>query len=236
MKDDPTTDLERELEAADAREAVLAADYLRMQLLMEEVERVRRRREPSITTVLRRLRDQAERIGERLGKPVDVVIEANEPLRLPHEGWESLWNHLVHVVRNAIDHGVEPSEERIRWGKPTRGRLTLTARPQGQGFVIEVADDGRGIDWPRLRARARALGQPIHRDVPEDLLFLDGVSSREQPTDVSGRGSGMPAVKAAVENQGGTVHVTSVEGKGTRFIFSFPWLVPHGSASRLVPA
>jgi len=121
-----------------------------------------------------------------------------------------------------VDHGVEAADERVAAGKDPVAKISLAVRRAPDGpLVVEVADDGRGLDLGALAAAARRKGAAVER--PEDALFLDGVSTREVVTDLSGRGVGMGAVRDVCLRAGGTVHVESVPGAGTRFRFQFPW-------------
>lgn len=129
----------------------------------------------------------------------------------------------MHVVRNAVDHGIETGEERVAAGKPLEPTLALKAYTSGDALVIEVADDGRGIDWNVIARKASDAGLPAHS--PGDLadaLFADGVSSRDVVSELSGRGVGLAAVKQACEDLGGKVEVLSRKGRGTQFLFRLP--------------
>lgn len=172
---------------------------------------------------LGRLADQARNLAERLGKgPIEVFVEAGR-LRLPVDQLGSFWTELVHAVRNAVDHGLETAEERKLAGKPEVGRINLRARKQGDRLVIEVEDHGRGIDWDRLRAKAQAAGLPAEtRQDLVDALFADGLSTRDEVSETSGRGVGLGALKAACVASGGTIQVETQLGRGTQFSFTWP--------------
>jgi two-component system chemotaxis sensor kinase CheA len=118
---------------------------------------------------------------------------------------------------------LEQPEERGRAGKPSSGTVTLSTVVEGHEFVIRVRDDGKGIDWDRLRDRAAALGLPVKtRADLERALFADGVSTADEVTGLSGRGVGMGAVQAACVDRGGTLVVDSIPGGGTTLEFRFP--------------
>jgi HPt (histidine-containing phosphotransfer) domain-containing protein len=172
---------------------------------------------------LDRLGEYASSLATRLGKPnVDVVCEANG-LRLDHAGWATFWAACVHVVRNAIDHGIEPAHARLTAGKKAYGRLSISARTDGESFVVCFNDDGGGVAWDRLAARARERGMPF--ESPSDrleVLLADGISSKNDVSDISGRGIGMFAVRAETERRGGVVSVTSTPGTGTTVAMRFP--------------
>jgi two-component system chemotaxis sensor kinase CheA len=170
-----------------------------------------------------RLGDHAERLASRLGKPVPAFTIETDDLRLPRGRYAPFWAGLVHVVRNAVDHGIEGAEARAAAGKPARGNVEFRARMHAGDVVIEIADDGGGIDWERMAAKARAAGLPAtKRSDVERALFVSGVSTRDQVTDVSGRGVGLAAVWDATVSLGGTVSVESVRGRETRFVFRLP--------------
>ncbi|MEM6925474.1 MAG: ATP-binding protein [Myxococcota bacterium] len=169
---------------------------------------------------LAELADQARRLAERGGKLVTVDVHAEGAPRIElTDAWRGFWSALVHVVRNAVDHGVERPDVRRAHGKPARARVTLVARVD-EHLVVEVSDDGAGIDWAALEARAAARG--LEAAPRSRLVFLDGVTSRTTVTEVSGRGRGGPALLEATERLGGTVEVRSTPGQGATFTFRLP--------------
>ena len=170
---------------------------------------------------LERMGEQAKRLAGRLCKELDVVVD-DGGIRVPLDELKPLWASLTHALRNAVDHGIETPEERAAAGKSGAGTLTLAVADTPDGVTVSIADDGRGIDWKTLRERAAE--QHIDGD-DIDLLFADGVSSREEATQVSGRGVGMSALRQSIEELGGTIHVESELGVGTRILFT----VPHSS-------
>jgi two-component system chemotaxis sensor kinase CheA len=134
---------------------------------------------------------------------------------------------LMHLVTNALDHGIEPPEERERSGKPRRGRVVLSAFRRGSSVVIDVIDDGRGISVPAVRAAAEARGllrpgRAITVAEACDLIFLPGLSTAGRVSQVSGRGVGMDVVRRTLRRLKGTIEVRSVEGKGTTFTITVP--------------
>lgn|GEM_PF-1109886 len=168
-----------------------------------------------------RLRAQADYVAKRLQKDIDVSIQHND-LRLPPGYLEKVWLTLVHVVRNAVDHGVEPAGVRAEAGKPERATIRLTTYQTEQSFVLEIADDGPGINREALLQAAAARGVAVPSNASlVDLVFTEGLSSREQVSEISGRGVGMSAVLAACVAEDGQVEITSEPGKGTLFAFSF---------------
>jgi HPt (histidine-containing phosphotransfer) domain-containing protein/PAS domain-containing protein len=171
---------------------------------------------------LARLADQARRLATGLGKGVDVRTEGNG-VRLDSRRWAAFWPSLVHLLRNALDHGIEAPDERERAGKARAGSLALLAREVGDRIVIEVSDDGRGIEWERVRAVAASRGLPAATD--QDLiaaLFGGGLSTKSEATIYSGRGAGLSACYWACQEMGGTLTVSSAQGRGATFRFSIP--------------
>ncbi len=172
---------------------------------------------------LQRFAEQASRLAKRLGKAgVEVSVDCDEFYFDP-VAWSPFWASFVHSVRNAVDHGIESPEEREATGKTATGHITLSAKLEKQEVVIAIADDGRGIDWKALGERAKDRG--IHCKTREELieaLFLDGVSTAETVSEVSGRGVGMGALREACHSLGGYLEVPFVEGPGTIIEFHFP--------------
>jgi HPt (histidine-containing phosphotransfer) domain-containing protein len=172
---------------------------------------------------LTRLEHQAKALAERiLESELRVVIE-DDGARLPPGEWSRFWSSAIHVVRNAIDHGIEPPDERSAAGKPLTGGLCLRALVEGDRLRVELEDDGRGIDWERVRERSLELGVPASNDRDlERAIFADGLSTRSEVTEISGRGVGMAAVLATCHALGGAVAVRSTRGAGTCVSFTFP--------------
>lgn len=172
--------------------------------------------------LLERLAMQADSTADRLGKHIEVVVQDND-IRVPADYLAAFWPTLVHVVRNCVDHGVESPDERVAAGKDETGRLTMTTEIRDGTFTLFIADDGRGVDVDKLVERARAQGIDVQPgEDPLRLLFVDGLSTKDSVTDVSGRGVGMGAVREACEAASGNVTVTTERGRSTRFSFSFP--------------
>lgn len=185
------------------------------------VERVRAWRLEPVSREFDRLQEQAISLAERLGRGAIVVEKAGGRMRLDPAHWGALWSDLIHVVRNCIDHGLYPRSE----VPPSHGpqKLFLRAALEGGRFVVEIGDNGRGVDWDRIRAKAVQHG--VAHETSTDLveaLFADGLSTRDEVSETSGRGVGMGALRATVRRLGGTIDVRSVRGHGTRFILSFP--------------
>jgi two-component system chemotaxis sensor kinase CheA len=136
---------------------------------------------------------------------------------------------LTHLLRNAIDHGLESAEERVAAGKPEAGAVQLSATPNENHILIEVRDDGRGIDGERLKASAVKKGllsveaaERLNEREAMELIFMPGFSTAAKLTDISGRGVGMDIVKSTIERMGGRVTIDSTVGVGTTFSITLP--------------
>lgn len=173
---------------------------------------------------IRRLTQHAAMLARRLGKG-DLEVDVNAPagLRLDPRLWNPLCSALVHVVRNAVDHGLETPAQRMAAGKSPRPRLSASVSANGGAFTIEIADDGCGIDWAGVRALAEARELPgeTRADLVEALLSR-GFSTRAAVTATSGRGVGLSAVAHEVRRLGGEIDVVSEPGQGTAWRMTFP--------------
>jgi len=188
----------------------------------ELLEQIKSWRLEPASQLLERLAEQARGLAQRLGKgELEVSVRA-ERVRLDAQKWRSLFNELVHVVRNAVDHGIETPEQRRAAGKPPHGQLVLGAQLAGGVLSFEVSDDGGGIDWGLMRERGQARGLPCATEQELlEVLCLEGVSSRTRATEISGRGIGMAAVKHCVKQLEGRIEVRSSK-QGTTWLFHFP--------------
>jgi len=178
-----------------------------------------------ISNVFQRFPRVVHELSARLGKRVELKT-FGEGTELDRGLIEKISDPLTHLVRNAIDHGLETPEARLAAGKPPVGTVTLRASQRGGNIIIEVSDDGRGLDRERIMARARQRGMAIADDMPDaevfQLIFEAGFSTAEKITDVSGRGVGMDVVKRNIQALSGTVDLSSVAGQGTRVTVSVP--------------
>ena len=160
----------------------------------------------------------------------DVALElSGENTDLDKGVLDTLGEPLAHLVRNAVDHGIEPAEERIAAGKPARGTLFLNAYHQGTQVVVEVRDDGGGIQAEKIRAKvvARGILSQLEADKLSErevlnMIFAPGFSTAAEVTEVSGRGVGLDIVRTVIERLKGTVEVSSQPGKGTTFLLRMP--------------
>ena len=165
-------------------------------------------------------------LSKNSGKLVNVVT-VGEDTEIDRNMVDEIYNPLVHMIRNAVDHGMEMPEDRIQAGKPERGTIRLKAFHRGGNIVIEISDDGRGLNREKIRQKAVKNGLINAADALTDpevnrLILLPGFSTAEKITDISGRGVGMDVVKQAVEKLRGKMDIQSVEGKGTTFVTGFP--------------
>ncbi|MCX8117545.1 MAG: chemotaxis protein CheA [Desulfobacterota bacterium] len=164
-------------------------------------------------------------LAKKSKKEVELVMSGEET-EIDRNMVESLYDPLVHMIRNAIDHGIESPEERRAKGKPETGTIFLRAYQKGGNVVIEIEDDGQGLNREKILKKARERGivsdEPLAEHQIDHLIFEPGFSTADQITDISGRGVGMDVVKKSIEQLRGKVEIFSQEGKGTRFIMRVP--------------
>lgn len=213
------SDVDPQVEAALERLSLTVAD------MRDTVTRTRMQKVDALFSALPRMvRDTSA----ELAKSVDLVIEGAD-VELDREMIELMRDPLGHIIRNAIDHGIETPTERRAAGKPLTGRLIVSARQSGNQILIEIADDGKGIDVARIVAKAaekRLYGVAELAAMSEatklDLIFAPGLSSRDTVTAISGRGVGMDVVRANIEQIGGRIVLTNDPGRGLRIVIHVP--------------
>lgn len=176
--------------------------------------------------VFSRLPRLARDVATLLGKQVELEISGDRT-ELDKAIIERISDPLIHLVRNSIDHGIERPEERADAGKPAHGTIRLNAYHKAGNVVIEVSDDGRGLDRERILAKARErelvpADTAIEPGQIDELIFMPGFSTAETVSDVSGRGVGLDVVRSNIRMLGGGVEVSSTQGRGTRFIIRLP--------------
>jgi len=181
-----------------------------------------------VKTVFQRFPRLVRDLARSLGKEVRLAIEGEE-IELDKTILEQIGDPLVHVIRNAVDHGTETPEERRAKGKDPSGQLTLRAFYEAGGVAIEITDDGRGIDAGALKRKAveKGLLTPetcagMGEEAAFQLVFLPGLTTAAKVTDVSGRGVGMDVVRSNVRNLQGTIEIRSKIGRGTTFLIKLP--------------
>ena len=177
-------------------------------------------------SLAQRLHRPLRQVADSQGKAVEFTVEGEEAT-LDRSLADALADPLLHLVRNAVDHGIEPPAERAAAGKPPTATLRLSAERRGGRLRVVLRDDGRGVDEAAVQARARARGLVPPGAAPSGeavhaLLFLPGFSTREVVSEVSGRGVGLDVVQEAARRAGGTVRVESTAGRGTAFILDLP--------------
>jgi two-component system chemotaxis sensor kinase CheA len=167
-------------------------------------------------------------VARQCGHEVDLELSGQET-DLDKGILDAISEPLTHLVRNAVSHGIEPAEQRRSQGKPPRGKIRLHAYHQGNQVVVEISDDGRGIDTQKIRSKAIQLGMVTAEEAPRlseaetlDLIFRPGFSTAEVVTEVSGRGVGMDVVQSVLQRLKATIHVETHVGQGTTFRLKLP--------------
>jgi two-component system chemotaxis sensor kinase CheA len=236
---DEQMDLLSELVTAKAELRLIVDNekYLKLNKLVESIDKITNRFRKNILNVrlvqvktwyvmfLRLVRD----ISRQLNKNVELLAEGLET-ELDKNIIDSLESPLTHLIRNSIDHGIETAEERLKYGKSAKGTITLKAYHSGSEIVIEIIDDGRGIDRQKIIQKAISKGL-VDADANlsdkqiYDLIFLPGFSTAQNLSEVSGRGVGMDVVKKAINQLRGEIDIKSKEGVGTTVIIRLPMLL-----------
>jgi two-component system chemotaxis sensor kinase CheA len=204
----------------------------RLQSIAKDLHRrVMAARMTPLTLLSDRLPRAARDLARRTGKQVDVVVTGAD-IEVDRALLDEIADPVLHLLRNAVDHGIETAAQRIAAGKRGTGRIEVSARRERDRVILEVADDGRGMDPEALRRAAVARGAIGAEDaaaLPDAdallLACLPGISTASQVTEVSGRGVGMDAVKRSAEALGGSLSIQSRPGEGTRFTLRLPLTV-----------
>ena len=181
-----------------------------------------------VSSVFSRFPRLVRDLSRKSGKEVELILEGEET-ELDKSVVEVIGDPLVHLIRNAVDHGVEPEEERIAKDKPIKGKVVLRAYHKGNSVAIEIEDDGKGLDPEKLREVAVRKGLMTMEEARQlddrearELIFAPGFSSADKITDISGRGVGMDVVRTNIKALKGSISISSEVGKGTRFTLSLP--------------
>ena len=221
-------------EDSDLRRVVaeMKAQHLRLERLVAELQQsVVALRVLPLQTAFQRFPRLVREMASALGKPARLMIEG-ATTEADKTIVSAISEPLLHVIRNSLDHGLETAEERVALGKPATATIRLRALRQGEHIVIEVEDDGRGVDLDRVRAVAAARGvaskavlDAMNEVETMDLIFAPGFSTAATVSDLSGRGVGMDVVRTTVERLGGRVFLTSRPGLGTLVRFNLPFTV-----------
>jgi two-component system, chemotaxis family, sensor kinase CheA len=215
-----------------ALSAAIASEYGKLDRLIDGLQRaVLELRILPLRRVFQRFSRLVREMSESLAKPVRLVTEGEET-QADKAIVEMLFEPLLHVVRNAMDHGVEPNAERAATGKSAIATIVLRARRESEHVVVEVEDDGRGIDPDRIRGAAVERGLAtvdaiagLSEEAVIDLIFIPGFSTAADITDLSGRGVGMDAVRESIESLGGRVRLETRAGAGSIVRFVLPFSV-----------
>jgi two-component system, chemotaxis family, sensor kinase CheA len=246
-----------ELVIAQSRLSQLAGDRhdLLLRSVAEEIERLAGElrdtmmvlRMVPVASLFGRFRRLVHDLARETGKAI-ALETAGESTEIDKSVGERLFDPLVHIVRNACDHGLEPPDERIAFGKGATGTIRLAAHQAGGAAVITISDDGRGVSRARVRAKAEASGLVAPGEVLSDaallaLIFHPGFSTAAAVTNLSGRGVGMDVVKREIERLRGTIELVSTEGAGTSITLRIPLtlaiidglLVRVGTARYVIP-
>ena len=222
--------LERELRDASRgshNDALSAAFDATSRLLDELREQVIAARMVPVGQVFERFPRLVRETAKSLEKDVDFALDGSE-IEIDRSILDRVGDPVLHLLRNALDHGIEPATQRVQCGKSERGRLTLSAQREAGYVLIRVADDGRGIDRDRVLARARDAGIVDDETTELDdvallrVLAHPGFSTAASVTDVSGRGVGLDVVDSAVRTLGGVIEIKSVMGRGTAITLRLP--------------
>ncbi|OON94031.1 MAG: chemotaxis protein CheA [Candidatus Epulonipiscioides saccharophilum] len=180
-----------------------------------------------VETVFNRFPRLIRDISRKLGKNIELIMSGEET-ELDRTVIDEIGDPLIHLLRNAADHGLETTQERLEVDKPEKGTIKLRAYQDGNSVVIEVEDDGRGINVEKIRSKAVERGEPadvvnaMSEQEVLDLLFKPSFSMAKQITDLSGRGVGLDVVKSKITALGGNVEIVTELGKGSRFIVRLP--------------
>jgi two-component system, chemotaxis family, sensor kinase CheA len=209
------------LDDSPAAQAALQAFQGLFQSLQENVMRLR---VVPLGPTFERFRRAVHELSQRVGKRVELAVEGGD-VEVDVTLVEAIREPLMHMIRNAIDHGIETAEARAAAGKLWPGCIRLTARYDGNYVMIEVADDGAGLDAQRLLEKAEAMGVAVDatdQDALHELLFHPGLSTAREVTDISGRGIGMDVVRRSIESLRGTISLDSQPGVGLTVAIRIP--------------
>ncbi len=203
--------------------------YTTISRIVEEMQdTVMQVRMVPIATVFRKFPRLVRDIAHKLGKEVELVIEG-EDTEADKNIIEALADPLIHIIRNSLDHGIELPQERVKMGKPQKGRLVIKAIQESDRVIIEISDDGRGIDPKKIKLKAYEKGIIDETALEElsdreavNLIMTPGFSTAETVSDLSGRGVGMDVVRNMVEKVKGELKIVSEPCKGTKIVLSLP--------------
>jgi two-component system chemotaxis sensor kinase CheA len=225
-----TADVERECRSEEVEKLVEAVTSLDRTVSDLQVAVMKLRMQP-IKKIFSKFPRLVRDLARKLNKKVQLIIEG-EDTELDRSILDKLEDPLIHLVRNALDHGIEPPEERVAKGKPEVGTIRLFAYHEGDHIVVGIEDDGRGIDAEKVKKKALEKGLITPEQAAQmsdkeayELIFLPGFSTADKVSDVSGRGVGMDVVANTIHSLRGSIEIDSEPGKGTTIILKLPLTV-----------
>jgi two-component system chemotaxis sensor kinase CheA len=210
-----------------SQDPVLSRNVTQLARVVQEVQKTSMSmRMVAVGALFRKMSRLTRDLARKSGKLVELVTAGDE-VELDRGIVEDLADPMVHMIRNAVDHGIEPRQERLDAGKNPQGTVRLAAMHDAGDIVIEVSDDGRGMDPARILAKAKRLGLVGERETPDEeaifrLIFEAGFSTAEKVTDISGRGVGMDVVRKQIQKLRGRVSIRSAPGRGCTFVLRLP--------------
>jgi len=225
-----TADVEKECKTESVERLIEAVTSLDRTVSDLQVAVMKLRMQP-IKKIFSKFPRLVRDLARKLNKKVQLIIEG-EDTELDRSILDKLEDPLIHLVRNALDHGIEPPEERVMKGKPETGKVRLFAYHEGDHIIVGIEDDGRGIDPEKVKKKALEKGLITSEQAAQmsdkeayELIFLPGFSTAEKVSDVSGRGVGMDVVASTIHSLRGSIEIDSELGKGTTILLKLPLTV-----------
>ncbi len=212
---------------AQSQDPLLSRNLTQLARVVEEVQKTSMSmRMVAVGTMFRKMSRLIRDLSRKSGKIVELTTVGDD-VELDRSIVDDLADPMVHMIRNSVDHGLEMPEERLKAGKSEKGTVRLKAMHDAGDIVIELADDGRGLDAAKILAKAKRLGLVGEQDQPDEdaifkLIFEPGFSTADKVTDLSGRGVGMDVVKKQIQKLRGRIAIKSVAGKGCTFVLRLP--------------
>jgi two-component system chemotaxis sensor kinase CheA len=212
---------------AGSPDPLLSRNVTQLARVVQEVQKTSMSmRMVAVGSLFRKMNRLTRDLARKSGKLIELVTVGDD-VELDRSIVEELADPMVHMIRNAVDHGLEPQQERVEAGKSPKGTIRLRAMHDAGDIVIEISDDGRGMDPEKILAKAKRLGLVAEQDYPDEesilrLIFEAGFSTAEKVTDMSGRGVGMDVVRKQIQKLRGRVSIRSVLGRGSTFVMRLP--------------
>lgn len=212
---------------AQSQDPLLSRNLKQLARVVQEVQKTSMSmRMVSVGSLFRKMNRLIRDLSRKSGKAAELITVGDD-VELDRSIVEALADPMVHMIRNSMDHGLEMPEERRKAGKPEQGAVRLKALHDAGDIVIELSDDGRGLDTARILAKAKRLGLVGEHDQPDEdsifkLIFEPGFSTADKVSDLSGRGVGMDVVKKQIQKLRGSITIRSVPGKGCTFLLRLP--------------